>query len=193
MSCLPPRPAGGGRKPPRQEPLTAEDPCLQEDSSLAQDPQAPSTHQPPHLAEDPEPLPARAPQSSAPAPLTLAEPALYGLAGFAVRTLALHTEADPAAILLQFLAAFGNILGPAPHCTVGATRHGLNLFVVLVGESSKARKASSTATPSPNAGADAPPPFGPPPQAQKMPAGGLNSHPPQRKKGMALPNRQRTH
>ena len=36
-----------------------------------------------------------------------------------------------------------NNLGPAPHCTVGATRHGLNLFVVLVGESSKARKGTS--------------------------------------------------
>ena len=54
-----------------------------------------------------------------------------------------HTEADPAAILLQFLAAFGNLIGPAPHCLVGSTRHGLNLFVVLVGESSKARKGTS--------------------------------------------------
>ena len=48
-----------------------------------------------------------------------------------------------AAILLQFLAAFGNLVGSAPHCTVGPTRHGLNLFVVLVGESSKARKGTS--------------------------------------------------
>jgi hypothetical protein len=59
--------------------------------------------------------------------------ALYGLAGEAVRTLAPHTEAQPEAILLQLLAAFGNILGPGPHCMVGATRHTLNLFVVLVG------------------------------------------------------------
>ena len=42
--------------------------------------------------------------------------ALYGLAGEAVRTLAPHTEAQPEAILLQLLAAFGNILGPRPHC-----------------------------------------------------------------------------
>jgi hypothetical protein len=73
----------------------------------------------------------------------LADPALYGLAGLAVRSLAPHTQADPAAILLQFLAAFGNVAGPAPHCLVGSTRHGLNLFVVLVGESSKARKGTS--------------------------------------------------
>jgi hypothetical protein len=69
--------------------------------------------------------------------------ALYGLAGEAVRALAPHTEAQPEAILLQLLAAFGNILGPGPHCMVGATRHTLNLFVVLVGESSKARKGTS--------------------------------------------------
>src|SRR5580658_10800972 len=69
--------------------------------------------------------------------------ALYGLAGEAVRTLAPHTEAQPEAVLLQLLAAFGNVIGPGPHCMVGATRHTLNLFVVLVGESSKARKGTS--------------------------------------------------
>jgi hypothetical protein len=60
-----------------------------------------------------------------------------------VRTLAPHTEAQPEAILLQLLAAFGNLIGPGPHCMVGATRHPLNLFLVLVGESSKARKGTS--------------------------------------------------
>jgi hypothetical protein len=69
--------------------------------------------------------------------------ALYGPAGQAVRALAPHTEAQPEAILLQLLAAFGNVIGPGPHCMVGATRHTLNLFVVLVGESSKARKGTS--------------------------------------------------
>jgi hypothetical protein len=69
--------------------------------------------------------------------------ALYGVAGEAVRALAPHTEAQPEAILLQLLAAFGNIIGPGPHCMVGATRHALNLFLVLVGESSKARKGTS--------------------------------------------------
>jgi hypothetical protein len=57
--------------------------------------------------------------------------------------LAPHSEAHPAGILLQLLAAFGNAVGTAPHCMVDATRHGLNLFVVLVGESSKARKGTS--------------------------------------------------
>jgi hypothetical protein len=47
------------------------------------------------------------------------------------------------ALLLQFLAAFGKLAGPAPHSLVGPTRRGLNLFVILVGESSKARKGTS--------------------------------------------------
>jgi hypothetical protein len=81
--------------------------------------------------------------SPAPPTPALADSALYGIAGRVVRSLAPHTEADPAAVLLQFLAAFGNLVGPVPHCRVGATRHGLNLFVVLVGESSKARKGTS--------------------------------------------------
>lgn len=73
----------------------------------------------------------------------LVEPALHGLAGKVVRTIGPHSEADTAAILLQFLTAFGNVIGPNPHCRVESTRHGLNLFAVLVGESSKARKGTS--------------------------------------------------
>jgi hypothetical protein len=97
------------------------------------------------------PPPGQLPQSdSSPAPSPgpspnphLAEVALHGLAGQAVRTLAPHTEAHPAAILLQLLAVFGNLLGPGPHCMVDATRHRLNLYLVLVGDSSKARKGTS--------------------------------------------------
>jgi hypothetical protein len=99
---------------------------------------------------EPEPQPqTTAPAHSRPQPLypppglQLGEAALYGPAGIVVRTLAPHSEAHPAAILLQLLAAFGNLVGPGPHCMVDATRHGLNLFVVLVGESSKARKGTS--------------------------------------------------
>ena len=82
------------------------------------------------------------PPTASPNPI-LGDAALYGVAGLAVCGLAPHSEAHPAAILLQLLAAFGNAVGPAPHCMVDATRHGLNLFVVLVGESSKARKGTS--------------------------------------------------
>jgi hypothetical protein len=106
----------------------------------------------PYQPAEEEPLPAieQPDPPSPPPPLPwdsglprLAAAALHGIAGRVVRTITPHTEADPAAILLQFLAAFGNLVGPAPHCTVESTRHGLNLFVVLVGESSKARKGTS--------------------------------------------------
>jgi hypothetical protein len=73
----------------------------------------------------------------------LADPALYGLAGEVVRAVEPHSEADPAAVLMQFIAAFGNVIGAGSHCLVEASRHGLNLFAVLVGESSKARKGTS--------------------------------------------------
>lgn len=73
----------------------------------------------------------------------LAPPSLYGLAGDVVRAIEPHSEVDPAAILVQFLAAFGNVIGGGSHCMVDATRHGLNLFTVLVGETSKARKGTS--------------------------------------------------
>jgi hypothetical protein len=91
----------------------------------------------------PEPLPPPPGPSQHTLKSVFEQFALYGLAGEAVRTLAPHTEAQPEAILLQLLAAFGNVIGPGPHCMVGATRHTLNLFVVLVGESSKARKGTS--------------------------------------------------
>jgi hypothetical protein len=110
---------------------------------LANRPQPKSRLQPPAPEIDPfPPKQSRHAPPQCPQPV-LAEAALHGLAGLAVRTIAPHTEAHPAAILFQFLAAFGNLVGRGPHCMVDATRHGLNLFVVLVGESSKARKGTS--------------------------------------------------
>jgi hypothetical protein len=89
----------------------------------------------------PEPPRTAAPQP--PTPPQLDPAAIYGPAGRIVLTLAPHTEAHPAALLLQSLAAFGNLIGPGPHCMVESTRHALNLFVVLVGDSSKGRKGTS--------------------------------------------------
>ncbi|TPW11610.1 MAG: hypothetical protein FD129_1619, partial [bacterium] len=43
------------------------------------------------------------------------------------------TEADPNAVLVQFLAAAGNLLGNAPHVRVGEKRHGLRIWPVMVG------------------------------------------------------------
>src|ERR1700689_597557 len=96
---------------------------------------------PPPNPEQPEPPRAASPQP--PTHQELEEAALHGPAGRIVDTLAPHTEAHPPALPLQFLAAFGNLTGPGPHCMVESTRHALNLFVILVGDSSKARKGTS--------------------------------------------------
>ena len=63
-----------------------------------------------------------------------------------METLDPHTEADPAALLVQFLIAFGNVIGRVPYFTAGADRHFPNEFRVLVGASSKGRKGSSWST-----------------------------------------------
>ena len=84
---------------------------------------------------------------AAPWPAPLAEAAFHGLAGRAVRALEPHTEADPAALLMNFLLMFGSAVGHGPHFMVGDTRHGGNLFAVLVGETAKARKGSSEGGP----------------------------------------------
>src|SRR5277367_5452319 len=128
--------------PKESQPFREREEDQEEEQEESQGPH-PSYPDDSHRDEDPEPPPPLPTGSSEPPPLALAAPALYGIAGRVVSGLAPHTEADPAAVLLQFLAAFGNLIGPSPHCHVGATRHGLNLFVVLVGESSKARKGTS--------------------------------------------------
>ncbi len=73
----------------------------------------------------------------------LADEAFYGLAGDIARSIEPHTEADPAALLVSILTAFGNMVGRGAHFAVGATRHHLKLYVALVGQTSKARKGTS--------------------------------------------------
>jgi hypothetical protein len=69
--------------------------------------------------------------------------AYHGFAGDVVRTIAPHSEADPVAILMQFLACFGNVIGRVAYYQVESDRHHTNLFASLVGDSSKARKGTS--------------------------------------------------
>jgi hypothetical protein len=73
----------------------------------------------------------------------LDESAYLGLAGDIVRTIEPHTESDPVALLIQMLAFFGSVIGPGPYYQVEADRHRSNLFVLMVGNSSKARKGTS--------------------------------------------------
>ena len=100
----------------------------------------------PSLLDQPaeDPLPAATtlpPPAGWPAPPA---PAVYHeLLGEIVTTIAPHTEADPVAILTQLLVAFGAAAGRGAWFTVEATRHHANEFMLLVGDSSKARKGSS--------------------------------------------------
>lgn len=64
---------------------------------------------------------------------TLDPDALHGLAGDVVLAILPTTEADPAALLVTFLALFGNAVGRNPHVMVGDDRHGINEFFGLVG------------------------------------------------------------
>lgn len=77
---------------------------------------------------------------------TLAPEALQGLAGEIVRAIDPYTEADPVAVLVQFLAMFGCVIGRALHFLVEWTRHPAKLFIILVGDTSKGRKGTSQST-----------------------------------------------
>jgi Protein of unknown function (DUF3987) len=69
--------------------------------------------------------------------------AFHGLAGDIARATAPHTEADPIAVLVQLLVAYGAVIGRGAHRRVGVSEHHANEFVVLVGPSAKARKGTS--------------------------------------------------
>lgn len=76
-------------------------------------------------------------------PTPLAPQAFHGIAGDLVHAIEPHTEADPAALLIQFLAAFGNAIGRSAYSPVEAAKHHGNLFLVLVGVTSAGRKGTS--------------------------------------------------
>lgn len=96
-----------------------------------------SEPQPPRETQGSElPRPADWPQGPAPA-------AFSGLAGEITHAIAPHTEADPVAILSQLLVGFGAATGRGSHYQVEASRHHPNEFLLLVGDSARARKGSS--------------------------------------------------
>jgi hypothetical protein len=65
------------------------------------------------------------------------------LPGEITRCIEPHTEADPVAVLVNLLAAFGSAAGRGAFLQVGADHHYLKLNVGLVGETSKGRKGQS--------------------------------------------------
>ena len=83
-------------------------------------------------------MPAPAGWPAAPGPA-----AYHGLLGEIVRALEPETEADPVAILAQLLVAFGTAVGRGAYFEIEATRHHPHEFLLLVGESSTARKGTT--------------------------------------------------
>ncbi len=73
--------------------------------------------------------------------------AFHGLAGKIVEAIEPYSEADPVAILVNTLTAFGSVIGSGPHFLVEKSEHHLNLFVVQVGKSAKGRKGTAWSTP----------------------------------------------
>src|SRR5262249_29441264 len=69
--------------------------------------------------------------------------AYHGLAGEVVRKIEPHSEADPVALLVQFLLGFGAALGRTAHFLAESDTHYLNEFAALVGKTAKGRKGSS--------------------------------------------------
>jgi hypothetical protein len=69
--------------------------------------------------------------------------AYHGLLGEIVRVLEPETEADPVAILAQLLVALGTAVGRGAYFEIEATRHHPHEFLLLVGESARARKGTS--------------------------------------------------
>jgi hypothetical protein len=76
-------------------------------------------------------------------PEALRPEAFHGVAGELVRMIEPHSEADPAALLLQFLVGFGSLMGRQAHFMAEADRHFMNLFAVIVGQTAKGRKGTS--------------------------------------------------
>jgi hypothetical protein len=74
---------------------------------------------------------------------TLDRAALHGIAGDFVQLYEPHTEADVAALLIQFIVLTGSAIGRGPHRRVESTEHHGNLFAVLVGPTASGRKGSS--------------------------------------------------
>jgi hypothetical protein len=76
-------------------------------------------------------------------PAPLEQAAFHGLAGEFVKRGEPHTEADPVALLIQFIITYGNVIGRNAHAIADASWHGGNLNAVFTGETAKSRKGTS--------------------------------------------------
>lgn len=81
-------------------------------------------------------------QEAIPWPDDLDNAAFHGLAGDVIKIIMPHSEADPAAVLINFLVGFGNIIGKSAYF-MADREHYTNLFAMLVGASSVGKKGTS--------------------------------------------------
>ncbi len=78
-----------------------------------------------------------------PFPEPMRPAAFHGIIGEIVQTIQPHTEACPEAVLVQLLAALGNVIGRSVYFYAGDSKHHPRLWCTLVGETSKGRKGSA--------------------------------------------------
>lgn len=72
----------------------------------------------------------------------LGEEAYFGKIGELVKKIQPHTESDTVGILIQFLTMLGVIAGRSIYYLVEETKHFLNIFTVLVGDTAGGRKGT---------------------------------------------------
>jgi hypothetical protein len=71
------------------------------------------------------------------------EDGFHGIAGELVRIIEPHSEADRAALLVQFLIGWGSLATRGPYYLAEADRHHTNEYAVIVGATAKGRKGTS--------------------------------------------------
>jgi hypothetical protein len=76
-------------------------------------------------------------------PEPIREAGFHGLAGEFVRLMEPHTEADNAALLIQFLIGWGSLAGRGAYYQAEADYHHTNEYAVIVGVTAKGRKGTS--------------------------------------------------
>lgn len=76
-------------------------------------------------------------------PAPMRHEAFHGLPGDFVHLVAPHTEADRQGLLLQLLAAAGNMIGRGPGLMADGAFHATVVWPVLIGASAKARKGTA--------------------------------------------------
>jgi predicted DNA-binding ribbon-helix-helix protein len=78
-------------------------------------------------------------------PRPLQNIAYHGVAGRIVRKIEPHTEASPAALLMTLLTFAGSMIGKGAYVMTDGAHQCMNLFTLIIGSSSKARKGTSLA------------------------------------------------